>query len=88
MTTRYDYLIAVGPRNAEAATGHTWRWLRDHRDELGVRLVRVDGKQMFLAHELRQALERVAGAVEPSAPQTEADELDVARRALAAELAR
>ncbi len=53
--------LTVGPRNCEAATGVPWRWLREHAAELGVAIVRVDGKSVIVASELLAALERYPG---------------------------
>jgi hypothetical protein len=50
--------VAIGSNNAELVTGYSWRWLRDHADELGVEVIKVDGKSFILASDLAAALER------------------------------
>ena len=81
--------LTIGPRNAEAATGVTWRWIRDHAPELGVQVVRVDGKAFVLAAELLAALERYAGVNhglptdDHDAGDESADELASMRRRIA-----
>lgn len=59
--------IAIGPKNAEAMCGHSWRWLRDHAAELGVEIIAIDGKRCILADRLLAALEKRAAppVVEP-----------------------
>jgi len=52
--------LCIGPRNAEAMIGHTWRWLRDHAAELGVDFITIDRKRVILAAPLLAALERRA----------------------------
>jgi hypothetical protein len=74
--------ITIGPRNAEAATGVSWRWIRDHAPELGITIIQVDGKRVVLASELLAALERRARP-ETDEPQVDNDELAEMRRRIA-----
>lgn len=48
--------LAIGTKNAEAMTGFSWRWLRDHASELGVEVIAIDGKSCILAEPLLAAL--------------------------------
>lgn len=76
--------LTIGPKNAEAMIGHSWRWLRDHAEELGVRLVQIDGKRVVMADELLAALERFASPAAPPAEPLEAeDEIAAMRRRIA-----
>jgi hypothetical protein len=67
--------VSIGPKNAEAMTGHSWRWLRDHASELGVAIVKVDGKSVILADELLAALEKRR----PAPVEAPVDELEAMR---------
>lgn len=78
--------LTVGPRNCEAATGVPWRWLRDHAAELGVQIVRIDGKSVIVATELLAALERYAGRIGTAfddQPEATRDELAAMRTRIA-----
>ena len=75
--------LSIGPKNAEALTGLSWRWLRDNAEDLGVEVVRVGGKSFIPAGSLREALERRALSTEGSAAEPDEEELtveDIARR--------
>lgn len=70
----------IGPKNAEAATGLPWRFLRDHFPEL---LIEIGGKRCFLAEDLVAALRalRPVPAVEQSCDDELAQWRERVRRA-------
>ena len=67
--------LSVGPLNAESMTGLPWRWIRDHAEELGVEVIRVDGKFLILAATLLAALEKRARPAILEPERSDADEL-------------
>jgi hypothetical protein len=67
--------LCIGSGNAVAMTGHSWRWLRDHAEELGVAIVKVDGKAVIIADELLAALEKRR----PAPVEEPIDELEMMR---------
>ena len=71
--------LAIGPRNCEQMVGHPWRWLRDHADELGVEVIKIDGKSCILAAPLLAALEMRATAAPDAQPTDERHELAAMR---------
>ena len=71
--------ITIGPKNAEAMTGLSWRWIRDHADELGVEIIAIDGKRFILADRLLVALKSRSKAT-PAATVDDLDELAAMRR--------
>lgn len=66
----------LGPKNAEAVVGHSWRWCRDHARAWGVRLLTVDRKTVIPAEAFYAALEAHA---EGSEARSETSELDAMR---------
>jgi hypothetical protein len=48
--------LLIGPANALACTGFSWRWCRDHAAELGVRFVGAGRKRAIVASEFLAAL--------------------------------
>lgn len=60
MTERLVPLF-LGPANSEAATGCSWRWVRDMSRTLGVPLLRAGKKQLVDAAKFQAALEVLAG---------------------------
>lgn len=72
----------LGPRNVEAAIGHSWRWVRDHARAWGVPVLRVDAKPLIPAEPFFTALEAHAVVEGPVREPDEADELEALRRRL------
>ena len=54
--------IYIGQRNAEALTGQSFRYWRDHAEQLGLEILRVNGKSFIRAAQLAAAIERAAAA--------------------------
>lgn len=79
--------LTIGPANAEAATGVSWRWIRDHASQLGVEIVKIDGKSVILADRLLAALERRAQPV-PADADHDTEELSDELVAMRARIAR
>lgn len=50
--------LYLGPDNAEACVGYSWRWVRDTARELGVPLVQVGRRYLIPVEAFRAALER------------------------------
>ena len=68
--------LFIGPGNALAATGHSWRWCRDTARRLGVQIINVRGssKSVIVAVELLDAIardERVQASTRPTVPPPE-----------------
>jgi hypothetical protein len=65
--------LFIGPLNATAMTGHSWRWCRDTARRLGVSVINVRGssKSVIVAAELLDAIardEQAHAATRPTAP--------------------
>lgn len=63
--------LAIGPANCEAMLGVSWRWLRDHAAELGLTVLRVDGKPFVDAAAAIDAIRRHGKAPPPPADEGE-----------------
>lgn len=50
----------IGPRNAEAVVGQSWRWCRDHARAWGVPVLRVDAKPLIPVDQFLAALQNHA----------------------------
>jgi hypothetical protein len=76
--------IIIGPKNAEAATGWPWRWVRDTARALGVPVIGYGKKLGVRADLFIAALERVGpGAVAPDGTLDLGDDAaEAVRRAL------
>jgi hypothetical protein len=72
----------IGPRNAEAVTGQSWRWCRDHARAWGVVVLRVDAKPLVRLDEFVVALEAHAEPERETALADDATELEAMRAAL------
>jgi hypothetical protein len=66
----------LGPKNAEAVVGHSWRWCRDHARTWGVQLLTVDRKTVIPAEAFFAALEAHGARDEE---QGQASELEAMR---------
>jgi hypothetical protein len=75
--------ILIGPKNAELMTGLSWRWWRDHAAELGLEIIRVDGKPTIIADRALAAIEKRSTHVERVEEQDDVDELAAMRRRVA-----
>lgn len=73
--------VLLGPGNCVAATGLSWRHLRDNAPALGVPLLRVGRKQCVRADQLLAALDRAAQATSAASP-TYADAAAAIRQSL------
>ncbi len=83
MTTPVKILpMLLGPANAAAATGASWRWVRDTAALLGVRFVGAGRKRFVPAAEFLAALARDAEPSNDPAVGTPEDPAVVVRRAL------
>lgn len=60
--------VLLGPKNCEAATGLSWRWVRDAARELGVPFLCAKRKCAIRTEAFMAALERLNSA--PDAPLT------------------
>jgi hypothetical protein len=72
--------VLIGPKNAEAMAGVSWRWIRDHAADLGVEVIHVGGKSFVGADAL---LDAVARRVTTKAVETEVDDLAAFRARIA-----
>lgn len=72
----------LGPKNAEAVVGHSWRWCRAHARAWGVQLLTVDRKTVIPAEAFCAALEAHAAGNDAQAEATELEAMrDRVRRA-------
>ncbi len=75
--------FVVGPKNAEAATGWPWRWVRDTARALGVPIIGHGRKLGVRADLFLAALDRVDPCqVAPDGALDVADPAETVRRAL------
>lgn len=74
--------LTIGPRNAEAAVGQSWRWCRDHARAWGVPILRVDAKPIIPVDAFLTALESHAAVEGGATEHDEVDELEALRRRL------
>lgn len=77
--------LMVGPVNCEPVLGVSWRWLRDHAGDLGLKVLRVEGKPFVEALAALEAIRRHGTPVtdeEPTDNSECVDELEAYRARL------